>query len=346
MHNRVSVIILTYNSEKTIGFCLSSVCASSYIPEEVIIIDDSSRDNTLNIVKEFGAIVVTNNTHRRQAASRNIGASRARGDLLLFVDSDIELKKNSIEQALNTMSKTKAQAVLGLFDEFNPYNNIFSQYKNMSMIYNFSGAESPIKWTNTSFLLISKNAFFSIGGFDESLSHSVGEDVDFGNRLARKGNFIFLDKNLKVVHRRYLNFSDFVKMEYKRAKALTFINIKNLKTKTTTEWPVRLSFRITFLALPIFYMSLYCSFFSVKCFFASLLFLILFFVLNIKFIYFLFKRRGFLFSSLSFFILLFDTTICFITAVIELSRLFLFGKFKKQEPYESAKLLKPGEVSS
>jgi len=308
IREKVSVIIPAYNSGKTIGQCLRSIYSSTYIPDEVIVLDDSSQDSTVEIVKQFDCALIRNKTRLFQAAGRNIGAKKSKGDLLLFMDSDIELKKDSIELVLLSIIKAKASAVCGVYDEFNPYNNIFSQYKHLSMVFNQMGSKIWIKYPNTSFLLIWKDAFLASAGFCEQFTTS--EDLDFGHLLARNGHKIFFDKNIKVIHNKYLDIRGFIKRDYKTAKEITLIALKNLFLGIITEWPVRLSFRISFFLVPLLYLSLFYTFFpghNNKPFFFLF---ILCFILNIKFISFLYRRKGLVFALSSFFILLLHITIC------------------------------------
>lgn len=122
--------------------------------------DDCSSDKTTDVVKNLGVILIRNDTHRFQAASRNKGAGIVNGGLLLFIDSDIVLKSDAIKSAVESMAETGASAVVGMCSPFNPYDNTFSQYKHLYMVFNQLGSKPWIQWTNTSFLLISKKPSF------------------------------------------------------------------------------------------------------------------------------------------------------------------------------------------
>lgn len=88
----VSVIIPAYNAEKFIGETLTSVLASDYRDIEVIIIDDGSKDNTLNIAEEYAAkdnrIAIITQPNGGVCRARNNGISHAKGEYILPVDAD------------------------------------------------------------------------------------------------------------------------------------------------------------------------------------------------------------------------------------------------------------------
>lgn len=89
---KYSFIIPTYNSEKTIFKCLNSVLNQENCDYEVLIIDDGSTDNTLNIVTELSKkndkIKIKKNSHKGISEIRNIGICNSIGDYIIFVDSD------------------------------------------------------------------------------------------------------------------------------------------------------------------------------------------------------------------------------------------------------------------
>lgn len=89
---KISVIIPVYNSENELARCLDSVINQTYKNIEIILINDGSADNSLEICKEYEVryenIQVLSQTNQGQSAARNRGIEKATGDLIGFVDSD------------------------------------------------------------------------------------------------------------------------------------------------------------------------------------------------------------------------------------------------------------------
>jgi glycosyltransferase involved in cell wall biosynthesis len=85
----VSIIMPTFNSEKTIKFSLESIAAQEYPKEsvELLVVDGGSTDKTLKIAKEFGARII-NNSKVQQEYAKHLGVLSSKGDYSIFLDSD------------------------------------------------------------------------------------------------------------------------------------------------------------------------------------------------------------------------------------------------------------------
>jgi len=88
----------TYNSERTLPECLRSVQNQSYPCHEIIIVDNFSHDDTVNIARSSGAIIIQQKCN--PAAARNIGVANSTGQYVLFLDSDQVLSLNVIEECI------------------------------------------------------------------------------------------------------------------------------------------------------------------------------------------------------------------------------------------------------
>ncbi len=87
----VSIILPTFNDEKTIARAIKSVILQSYSNWELIVINDNSQDRTLSVIKNFNderIHVVNNHVNKGLAYSRNIGLDRASGEYIAFLDAD------------------------------------------------------------------------------------------------------------------------------------------------------------------------------------------------------------------------------------------------------------------
>lgn len=94
---KFSIIIPVYNVEKYIKKCLDSVYAQSYKDYEVIVVDDGTEDKSMDIVKNYPAKVI----HQKNSglsAARNRGLKEARGEYLLFLDSDDFIEKDLLKE--------------------------------------------------------------------------------------------------------------------------------------------------------------------------------------------------------------------------------------------------------
>lgn len=94
----VSIIIPTYNSEKTLPLCLGSIRKQTYKNIEVIVVDNYSTDRTISIARKYGAKILQIRGERARA--KNLGLRYARGRYVLFIDSDMELTPKVVEECV------------------------------------------------------------------------------------------------------------------------------------------------------------------------------------------------------------------------------------------------------
>ena len=100
MKHKFSLIIPAYNVEKYIKKCLDSVLNQTYNNYEIIIINDGSTDNTSKILESYKSnkkIKIINQENKGLSNARNTGVSNAKGDYILFIDSDDFIEKELLE---------------------------------------------------------------------------------------------------------------------------------------------------------------------------------------------------------------------------------------------------------
>ena len=102
VNNRVSVIIPTMNSAKTLHKCLESIRLQSYKDIEIIVIDGHSSDNTTEIASKFNARIYLSTGERTTA--KNFGISKSTGNFLFFVDSDMILHREVVSECVSLCS--------------------------------------------------------------------------------------------------------------------------------------------------------------------------------------------------------------------------------------------------
>lgn len=98
---KFSIIIPVWNNEKWLEHCFQSILDQSYKDYEVIIVDDMSTDNGMNIITKYQKLfkkckVIKNKTKRLNGGSRNVGIAEAKGDYVLCIDCDDWLIDNKV----------------------------------------------------------------------------------------------------------------------------------------------------------------------------------------------------------------------------------------------------------
>lgn len=187
----LSIIIPTYNEEEYLPVLLDSIKEQSFTDYEIIVADANSTDNTRQIAKDYGCVVVDGGL---PGVGRNNGAKVAKGDYLLFLDSDLKLTEDYLRDVLYEFKMEK----LGIaITQMLPLSNkvedkIFHDLANKFMI----GVENIKPHGAGCYGIIAKKSLHDeCGGFDESLT--FGEDTDYIERLAKKERFKVL-RNAKI----------------------------------------------------------------------------------------------------------------------------------------------------
>lgn len=113
-HIKVSVVIPSYNREKTIKKCLDSVISQTYKAYEIILVDDGSTDKTIEQAERLGCsyLKVIKQNHKGAQAARNLGIVNACGEYIAFLDSDDEWLPTLLEEFMYLLQKEKENIVI------------------------------------------------------------------------------------------------------------------------------------------------------------------------------------------------------------------------------------------
>ena len=117
--NRISVIIPVYNAEKTIERCLDSLLTQTMDDFEIIVINDGSKDKTLEILESkysgLEGVRIYTTKNRGVSAARNYGLERASGNLVTFVDADDWVEPDFLEKAVKLVDKGVDVIMMNIF---------------------------------------------------------------------------------------------------------------------------------------------------------------------------------------------------------------------------------------
>jgi len=227
----LSVVIPTFNSSPTIQGCLRSILASDCKEKfEIIVIDDASTDNTVQVVESIACensaplSLFRQSENRGPASARNFGARLAKANFILFLDSDTAVYPDTISNFLARIEDTDAVTGIYSSEPLNP--NYAGRYKALFNNYIFSRS-GVVSYTVFAAACagIRKDVFLRLGGFNEDLEW--GNDIEteeFGYRLAIE-NTNLLDPSVQVMH----SFPGFLEMTYE------YFHRVNLWTQLFTE---------------------------------------------------------------------------------------------------------------
>lgn len=226
MTPNISVVIPAYNADMFIGRALASVENQTLRPNEVIIVDDGSTDDTALQVKEFArhsklTIVLEQQVNQGSSAARNNGIRKAAGELITFLDADDLIYPTFLEHTVSGLIRFTDWAVCfsdrdvvdanGKFISHDLDHPVFRQIAKKAMgdgfielvdedLFSHMVAGSVIPMTIT----CRKSFINAVGGFDETLLFN--EDRLFFLRLIKeKGKFGYFDESLGIWQRHAAN---------------------------------------------------------------------------------------------------------------------------------------------
>lgn len=187
----VSIVIPTKNEEEHLPRLLESIKAQTVQPHEIIVADAHSTDRTREIAKSYGATVIDGGM---PSVGRNLGAKHATGELILFLDADVELRDHTF---LEKSVKEFNQRCLGLAtcDVF-PLSDAYLDHFLHKAYNKYVRAWGSLFPHAPGFcMLVKRESHNKLGGFDESIVFC--EDHDYARRFKRVGRFGFL-KSTKI----------------------------------------------------------------------------------------------------------------------------------------------------
>ncbi len=205
----ISVVIPTFNRASVITRALESVLRQTHPPEEILVVDDGSTDDTVERVRaEFPAVRLIEQENRGVSAARNAGIRAATGTWIALLDSDDEWLTDKLERQWQAVTEPEPKPepepdTVTLFchtDEIwirrgRRVNPMKKHRKYGGHIFEHC---LPLCVISPSSVLMHRRLFEIVGGFDEDLP--VCEDYDLWLRVTARFPVLFLDEPLIVKH--------------------------------------------------------------------------------------------------------------------------------------------------
>ncbi|MDH4366663.1 MAG: glycosyltransferase [Dehalococcoidia bacterium] len=200
----VSIIVPTYNSERTLGRCLDSIRNQTYKNIELIVVDNGSTDRTVEIAHHHGAEVHVL-TGEERSKQTNYGVKMARGKYVYQVGSDFVLDPTIVEEATRKCEDEGYDGV-SMFCACDPTISFWAKVRKLEK----DCYKDELMYTGARFLR--KDVFEAIGGFRENLV--AAEDYDLYNRLNKAGYRIGKIKSQELHIGEPKKLTDIIRKQY------------------------------------------------------------------------------------------------------------------------------------
>lgn len=165
----LSVIIPAFNEAKTIERCLNSLKEQTNLPLEILVVDDGSTDDTVKRMREvsdgYKRIRLLSQPHLGPARARNLAAKQAKGQVLVFVDADMEFAPDFLVNLTQPIFSGKAKGSWSGEEWVKNWNNVWAR------CWNYDAGRRSSMMTGSQgqkrvFRAVLRNEFMRVNGFD------------------------------------------------------------------------------------------------------------------------------------------------------------------------------------
>ena len=189
----ISVIVCAHNEARYLPACLHSVLAQSRVPDELLVINNASTDETALVASQIPHVRVVDEPRKGLVVARETGRRHATGDILIYVDADCRAPLGWVERIERRFDRDRALIALS-----GPYRYYDWDWSGRALIRAYDFTVAPATQLLVKHVLrigtifyggnfaVRREALERIDGFDTSIEFH-GEDTNLGRRLARLG---------------------------------------------------------------------------------------------------------------------------------------------------------------
>jgi len=231
----LSLVSVNYNKASVLTAFFDSIYSNGFNHFELIFIDDCSTDASVDIAKNYPCRIVRNEHNIGPAASRNIGAKMAKGNVLVFTDTDITIDPGGLELINKHFTQNGVKAMFGKL-AFPPVRNTrigrFWLYDEEEACHYGGVITGMVNCWSSTLGAVDRELFLSFGGFNEFFKGADIEDHELAAKILEHHQ-VFYDENL-TFHHWYPNTWLVVKKMFIRSKM--FAHSKSIKVYREKSW--------------------------------------------------------------------------------------------------------------
>jgi len=223
----ISIVIPARNAAPHLQLCLEALSRNDLTNAEILVVDDSSTDETRSVAAAFGFRCLETASRQGPAGARNLGFQQSLHAHVLFLDADIVLPPNALTRIRETLDlyehRPDIAGVLGQYAEELASQEFFTNYKNLSACYLYRITETQSPFLHTPIFCIRRTVFKEAGGFDPRLTH--GEDFRLGALLGSRGFRFLIDRQINGQHLKRYSLGGILREDWRRVRQLASIRL-------------------------------------------------------------------------------------------------------------------------
>jgi glycosyltransferase involved in cell wall biosynthesis len=191
----LTIVIPVFNEQNHLETCLKAIAAQTAAPDEVLVVDNNSTDDSRRIAKQFPFVTLISEKRQGVLFAKNTGFKKAKGDIIGRIDADSILPPRWVETVKRSLADTSYAALTGPVNYYDmplPETNYYLDHWMRSSIYNWS-PKSPFLFGSN--MAIRKSAWIGVqaGLCRDTYMH---EDLDLAVHLYQNGYGILYSKQL------------------------------------------------------------------------------------------------------------------------------------------------------
>ncbi len=211
---------------------------------EILVVFDGVGGQPPRWLTDAGVKVVETGVRRGPAHARNLGAAEATGNVLLFLDADVEVAPDALGRIWDAFATSPdLVALFGSYDDAPACSGVVSQFRNL--LHHHTHTSHPGRaasfWSGCG--AIRSAAFVDLGGFDDAFRHPSVEDIELGLRVQAAGGRIVLDPTIQCKHHKSWSLRSMVMTDiFQRAVPWTQLILEShdLPATLNLDWGNRL----------------------------------------------------------------------------------------------------------
>lgn len=221
----VRIVIPCKSADSTLGPCLRAVCRTRGVDIHTVVVDDGGNSSLHDLQKKYGFALVSSAGGVGAGAARNLGARGFAGDVLVFVDADVELvSPDTVTTLIEPIVKGDAEATVGCYSAASR-SDFFSSYKQLYLAYTYGTRTGKLKNTFwTGLCAVNREWFEHLGGFKECYAGAGPEDIEFGITLTKKGGRIVAVPEARGTHLAQMDFLGVIENDLRKGSEDVYVH--------------------------------------------------------------------------------------------------------------------------
>mgnify|MGYP003337558265 CR=1 FL=1 len=193
----------TTDFEPTFARCAARVIESLRpdLGDHFVVVFDGAEPTAPRWLEDAGAVVLSTGRRSGPAVARNLGAESARGDVVVFVDADVELAADALERFRRAFDDDPDLCgIFGAYDTDPAAPGLVSRFRNLLHHHTHLRHAGPAETFWSGCGAMRTRSFLDLGGFDPAYEHPSIEDIDLGTRACAAGGRFVLDPSIRCTH--------------------------------------------------------------------------------------------------------------------------------------------------